>query len=214
MSRRRPEPLDAVVAALEAMTGHAPGARQRRQFQQYLDLFLRWNRTYRMTALTSPGDIASELFADSLLFLPLLPSDRPLAVVDLGAGAGIPGLPLRLADPRIALTLVEARRKRASFLKAACRELGLDDVIVREGRAEVLVDREPTLAQGFDVVVARAVGSAASLLGLAWKYLKPMGLFLASGPPHPTPQAGIEIVRQLIPWTGGTRIFLRSRKES
>jgi 16S rRNA (guanine527-N7)-methyltransferase len=200
------------VAALEALTGRGPGAEARRQFQQYLELFVRWNRTHRMTALASAEAIARELFADSLLFLPLLPSPRPLSVVDLGAGAGIPGLPLRLADPRIALTLVEARRKRVSFLRAACRELGLHDVLVQEGRAEELVERDPTLAQAFDVVVARAVGSATSVLVVARKYLKPMGLFLASGPPDPTPQAEIEVVRVPIPWTGGTRIFLRAGK--
>jgi 16S rRNA (guanine527-N7)-methyltransferase len=214
LSRRRAEPVDLIVAALEAITGRAPAAAERQQFRQYLDLFLHWNQTQRMTSLGSPEAIARELFADSLLFLPLLPSGRPLSVVDLGAGAGIPGLPLRLADPRIALTLVEARRKRVSFLRAACRELGLEDVIVREGRAEDLLNREPSLAQGFDVVVARAVGSATGLLGMARKYLKPMGLFLASGPPHPTPQEGVEIVRQPVPWTGGARTFLRAWKES
>jgi 16S rRNA (guanine527-N7)-methyltransferase len=214
LSRRRSEPVDLIVAALEATTGRAPGAAERQQFNRYLDLFLRWNRTQRMTSLGSPEAIARELIADSLLFLPLLPSGRPLSVVDLGAGAGIPGLPLRLADPRLALTLVEARRKRVSFLRAACRELGLDDVIVLEGRAEDLLDREPSLAQGVDVVVARAVGPATALLDVARKYLKPMGLFLASGPPRPTPQAGVEIVRQPIPWTGGTRTFLRALKES
>jgi 16S rRNA (guanine527-N7)-methyltransferase len=214
LSRRRSEPVDLIVAALEAITGRVPGAAERQQFRQYLDLFLRWNRTQRMTSLDSPEAIARELFADSLLYLPLVPSGRPLSVVDLGAGAGIPGLPLRLADPRIALTLVEVRRKRVSFLKAACRELGLEDVIVREGRAEDLLNREPSLAEGFDVVVARAVGPATALFDVAWKYLKHQGLFLASGPPHPTPHAGVEIVRQPVPWTGGTRTFLRSRKES
>lgn len=214
MSCRRSEPVDLIMAALEAITGCAPGAAERQQFRQYLDLFLRWNQTQRMTSLGSPEAIARELFADSLLFLPLLPSGRGLSVADLGAGAGIPGLPLRLADPRIALTLVEARRKRVSFLKAACRELGLEDVIVREGRAEDLLDRVPTLVEAFDVVVARAVGPAIALLDVARKYLKPKGLFLASGPPHPTLQAGVEIVRRPVPWTGGTRTFLRVRKES
>ena len=75
-----------------------------------------------MTALESPAEIVRGLFLDSLLFLRLLPA-RPISLVDIGAGSGIPGLPLRLVDDRITLTLVESKRKRISFLLAVCREL-------------------------------------------------------------------------------------------
>ena len=202
------------MAGIEAITGHPAGPACRSQFQQYLDLFLRWNRTYRMTALDSPAAVVRELFADSLLFLPLLPVRRPLAIADLGAGAGIPGLALRIADPRLAVTLVESRRKRVSFLRTVCRELGLDDVTVREGRAEQLVDEAPTLAAGFDIVVARSVGPAGALRALALKYLKPGGSFIASAPPDAAPRSGLEPVRVRIPWSKGTRTFLRAAKES
>ena len=111
-----------------------------------------------MTALRSPEEIVRGLFLDSLLFLSALPAPRPLKVVDIGAGSGIPGLPIRLADPAITLTLIEAKRKRVSFLLTACRELGLSDVQVLEGRAERLVDENPGVAGSFDAVVARAVG--------------------------------------------------------
>ena len=202
------------MAGIEAITGRPAGAACRSQFQQYLELFLGWNRTYRMTALDSPIGVVRELFADSLLFLPLLPARRPLAVADLGAGAGIPGLPLRLADPRLAVTLVESRRKRASFLRTVCRELALDNVAVHEGRAERLVDEVPTLAAAFDVVVARSVGPAEALLALALNYLKPGGSFITSAPPDPAPRARLEPVRVRIPWSKGARTFLRAAKES
>lgn len=201
------------MVALQALAARPAGPDDRRRFQQYLDLFLRWNRTHRMTALNSATAIVQDLFIDSLLFLALLPP-RPLALVDLGAGAGIPGLPLRLADPAITLTLVEARRKRISFLLAARRELDLGNVAVKEGRAEALLEREPDLAGAFDVVVARSVGPAEVLLPLARQYLKAGGLFVAAGPPSPLPREPFKIVRVAIPGTSRNRIFLRAAKES
>jgi len=202
------------MAAIQAIAKRPAGPADRRRFQQYLDLFLRWNRTHRMTALSSPGAVVRQLFLDSLLFLPLLPTARPLAVVDIGAGAGIPGLPLRLADLGIALTLVESRRKRVSFLRAVQRELGLEDVVVQEGRAEELAQGRADLRGAFDVVVARAVGPVGALLPVAFKYLKPGGLFVVSGPPNPQPQGRLEAARVPIPGSRSSRAFLRTVKES
>ena len=165
-----------------------------------------------MTALDSAAAVVQDLLIDSLLFLPLLPP-RPLTLMDIGAGAGIPGLPLRLADPAITVTLVEARRKRISFLLAAQRELDLENVAVKEARAEALLEQEPGLVGTFDVVVARAVGPAAALLPLACKYLKAGGLFLMTGPPNPLPQDLFTIVRVAIPGTRRSRVFLRAVKE-
>jgi 16S rRNA (guanine527-N7)-methyltransferase len=201
------------MAALRSLTGHPAARADRQRFQQYLDLFLRWNGTHRMTALDSAAAIVQDLFIDSLLFLALLPA-RPLALVDIGAGAGIPGLPLSLADPSIAVTLVEARRKRVSFLLAAQRELALSNVVVKEGRAEVLIEQEPDLGASFDIVVARSVGPAETLLPLARKYLKGGGLFVVSGPPNPLPQKSFEVVRVAIPGTRKSRVFLKAAKES
>jgi 16S rRNA (guanine527-N7)-methyltransferase len=213
LRRRSPDPLDELMVALQALAGRPAVPDDRWRFQRYLDLFLRWNRTHRMTALDSTAAVVHDLFIDSLLFLALLPP-RPLALLDIGAGAGIPGLPLRLADPAIAVTLVEARRKRVSFLLAARRELDLGDVAVKEGRADVLLEQEPALAGGFDAVVVRSVGPADALLPLARKYLKSGGIFVASGPPNPLPQASFEIVRVGIPGTRKSRAFLRTVKES
>lgn len=201
------------MVALQALAARPAAPDDRRRFQRYLDLFLRWNGTHRMTALDSAAAIVQDLFIDSLLFLALLPP-RPLALVDIGAGAGIPGLPLRLADPAITVTLVEARRKRVSFLLAAQRELDLGDVAVKEGRADVLLEQEPDLAGAFDVVVARSVGPPEALLPLARKYLKGGGLFVVSGPPNPLPQEPFKIVRVAVPGTRKSRVFLRAAKES
>jgi 16S rRNA (guanine527-N7)-methyltransferase len=212
LSRRSPDPLDELMGALAPLAARPAVPRDRERFQQYLNLFLRWNRTHRMTALDSAASIVRDLFIDALLFLPLLPP-RPLNVVDIGAGAGIPGLPLSLADPGIAVTLVEARRKRVSFLLATQRELDLHNVAVKEGRAEALLQAQPDLVEAFDIVVARSVRPAAELLPLALKYLKTGGLFLATGPPSPLTQPPLEIARVPIPGGRRARVFLRATKE-
>jgi 16S rRNA (guanine527-N7)-methyltransferase len=193
--------------------GRPAAAEERRDFQQYLDIFLRWNRTYRMTALHSPGAIVHDLFLDSLLFLRVLPVG-PIAVVDIGAGAGIPGLPMRLADARIRLTLIEARRKRVSFLRTVCRELGLIDVVVKEGRAEAIARAEPSLAGTFDAAVSRAVGPITALAPVAFEYLRPGGVLIVSGSPESRAVGQIKAVRVRIPGSRQTRVFLKATKGS
>lgn len=166
-----------------------------------------------MTALSSPGEIVRGLFLDSLLFLPALPP-RPLKVVDIGAGSGIPGLPIRLADSAVSLTLIEAKRKRISFLLTARRELGLSDVQVLEGRAERLVDEDPDIAGRFDAAVARAVGAEEELLPLALRYVRPGGVVVLAGSPHPVVGGRMQVVKVPVPGTRSTRVFRRATKES
>ena len=213
MPRRALDPLDELMAGLAVLAGRPAAREDRLSFERYLHLFLRWNQVHRMTALDSARDIVRELFLDSLLFFALLPA-RPLRIADIGAGAGIPGLPIRLADPRIALTLVESRRKRVSFLRAACRELRLGDVSVKEARADELIQEEPDLRGAFDVVVARAVGPAFGLLPVALGYLRPGGFFIAAGSPHAAAQGSLEVVRVTVPGTRSARTFLRAQKGS
>jgi 16S rRNA (guanine527-N7)-methyltransferase len=213
VARRPADPLDELMAGLVVLTGRPATGEDRRSFQRYLQCFLRWNQVHRMTALDSAGDIVRELFLDSLLFFALLPP-RPLRIADIGAGAGIPGLPIRLADPGITLTLVESRRKRVSFLRAACRELRLADVTVVEGRAEELIREEPELQGAFDAVVTRAVGPVPRLLPVAFKYLRYGGVFIAAGPPHASARGPVEVVRVIVPGTTRARTFLRATKGS
>ncbi len=212
MPRADRDPLAPLLAAIPALTGSPVTEAQREGFRRYLDVFLRWNRVHRMTALSSPLEIVQGLFLDSLLFLPLLPA-RPMALLDIGAGSGIPGLPLRLVDDRICLTLIEARRKRVSFLRAVCRELRLEDVRVLEGRAEELIDHDPSLPDSFDAVVARAVG-APLMDSVGTRYLRHGGTLVIAGGAQATTRPPLEAVRVEIPGTAATRIFLRAVKQS
>jgi 16S rRNA (guanine527-N7)-methyltransferase len=202
-----------LLGAFPALTGRSATVEDRRQFQRYLALFIRWNGVHRMTALRSPAEIVHGLFLDSLLFLRVLPT-RPLKVVDIGAGSGIPGLPIRLADSAVSLTLIEAKRKRISFLVTACRELSLSDVQVLEGRAERLIDEDPEIAGSFDAVVARAVGAEQELLPLALRYLRPGGVVVLAGSPRTAGGGQMQVVKVPVPGTRNTRAFLRATKES
>jgi len=165
-----------------ALTGRPATAEERRSFGRYLELILLWNRAQRLTGVQSPAEIVQGLFEDSLLFLARIPGGA-VRIVDIGAGAGIPGIPMRIVRPEIALTLIESKRKRVSFLRSLKRELGLGDVTILEGRAEDLVRRQADLAGMFDIAVSRAVGPVQTLLPVAMQYLRSGGVFLASGPP-------------------------------
>ena len=152
--------LEHLAHTARVLSGRPIDARAREQFSRYLELLLLWNRAQNLTGFESPPEIVRGLFEDSLLFFPLLPH-RPLRVVDIGAGAGIPGVPLRIIDERIEVTLIESKRKRVSFLKTLRRELGLEKrVVVEEGRAEALVSEVLRRDGAFDVAVARAVGNS------------------------------------------------------
>ena len=225
-SSRRPrgapapeDPLTELVHAIHLLMGRPATREERRRFTRYLDLLLQWNRTQRLTALRSEADIARHLFRDSLLFLPQLPG-RPLALVDIGAGAGIPGVPLRIVEPGVSLTMVESKRKRVSFLSTLKRELGLDDIRILEGRAEDLIVQLPELIGAFDSAVLRAVGPLKALIPTVLGYLKPGGLLIVSGPPQGTPLPAIpsELKGRWettdFPTLGLSRVFLKVSKEA
>lgn len=180
----------------------APTAEEITKFKRYLDLLLRWNRVYHLTAYRRPEEIAHKLLFDSLLFLKVLPP-MALKLLDFGSGAGIPGIPLKIASSPIALTLVETRRNRNSFLAMVVRELGLREVTLLRGRAERVLLGTPELQGAFDAVLVRAVGPLLSVIPVALRFLRSGGVFIASGPPiqsqtPPLPR-GIPALWKLVP---------------
>jgi 16S rRNA (guanine527-N7)-methyltransferase len=203
--------------AIHTLTGRAATDRQRQQFQLYLDLLVRWNRAQRLTGLRSPAAIVQQLFQDSLLFLACIPAGE-LKVADIGAGAGIPGVPLAIARAEISMTLIESKRKRVSFLRAVQRELQAENLTVIEGRAES-ISSEARLEGSFDVVVSRAVGPLPELLSLGMRYLKEHGLVVVSGPPSEPPRQrqlvriGVTPRTVTVPVLGLRRLFLTATKK-
>jgi len=194
-------PAETLAAGASDILGRSLSEAERDHFDKYLKLLLKWQRSQRLLGSTAPDWIVHNVFLDSLLFTRLLPSPAH-SIVDIGSGAGIPGIPLKIVLAPVAVTLVEARQKRASFLSAVVRELPLRGCDVLNARVEA-VARES--ARRFDVAVARCAGEPEALLGSAAGLVRRGGLVIASGPPRsrPLPLGDWREVR----WAGGRRLF-------
>lgn len=182
-----PELPRAFDRGFEGILGRPPGERERRQFSKYLDLLIKWGSVHRLIGSTDPAWIAEHLLLDSLLFLRVVPSEAR-AIMDFGAGAGLPGIPIAIARPEARVTLLEGRRRRASFLATCIRELELAGARLIAARAEDVVSE---LAGAFDAVVMRCAGRLDEILPLAAQFAKSQGgLVVAAGPPR---AAAIEV---------------------
>lgn len=152
---------------------------QTASFATYREELLVWNRQFNLTAITDPEQVTTRHFLDSLALIPALADQegipvptllaRNVRLVDVGAGAGFPGLPLRLVWPRARVCLIEATGKKVRFLEHIAGKLNLDDVRLVQGRAEELALKEPHRA-GYDLVLARAVATLPTLV----EYLLPL----------------------------------------
>jgi 16S rRNA (guanine527-N7)-methyltransferase len=147
---------------------------------KYMNLLIKWHRTQRLVSSAEPAWIVDNVLLDSLLFTRALPA-RMSDLCDVGSGAGIPGIPLKIVLPAVNVTLIEARQRRASFLAAVVRELALSRCRIISSRLEHVVDE---LAGTFDAVVMRCAGSLPDLVPAVTRLLRPGGLVVVSGPPQ------------------------------
>jgi 16S rRNA (guanine527-N7)-methyltransferase len=171
--------LDTLAKGADAL-GVQLAEQQFTRFQTYLDGLAQWNKR---TNLTSPAALANAErvhLLDSLTLVPLLRAKTPDArrLVDVGTGAGFPGLALKVAMPELHVVLVEATHKKVQFLRWMADELGLDDLEIVAERAE-LVGRDPAFRESFDVATARAVGTLAIVLELTLPLCSVGGAVLA-----------------------------------
>ena len=153
---------------------------QMAQFRRYYQELVDWNRRVNLTSVTDCVEVQSRHFVDSLsvsavLNGSLLDGGRAL---DVGSGAGFPGLPLKIAFPKLRITLMDATNKKASFLRHVSRVLGLDDVEVLAGRAETLA-HDADLREEFDLVLSRAVAQLPVLAELTLPFCRLGGLVVA-----------------------------------
>ncbi|MBI4339060.1 MAG: 16S rRNA (guanine(527)-N(7))-methyltransferase RsmG [Chloroflexi bacterium] len=149
----------------------SPG--QERQFTLYRELLLEGNQRANLTAITDPQEVETLHFLDSLTVALAMPRPVPsgYTIADIGAGAGFPGLPLKIALPQIELALVEATVKKTAFLRHVVERLGLTGVTVLTGRAEEMA-RRPELREAFEMATARAVAELRTLMELALPFCK------------------------------------------
>ena len=154
------------------------------KFLRYMALLLEWNGKMNLTAITEEREVILRHFCDSLIAADGLSLSGRRAI-DLGTGAGFPGLPIALAFPGVDMTLADSLQKRLRFLEEVQRELSLANVHLRHGRAEDL-GREPGLREGFDLCFSRAVADLPVLLEYCLPLVRVGGVFVAlKGPALP-----------------------------
>ena len=144
---------------------------QQEKLLAYLDLLYKWNRVYSLTALKEDDQAVSHHLLDSLSILPFVPTGN---LLDVGSGGGTPGIPLAIARPELAVTLLDSNTKKAAFLRQAAIEVGLNNIAVHSGRVE---QYHPDT--GFAAITSRAFAELADFVSLSKHLLAPGGRWLA-----------------------------------
>ena len=152
---------------------------QKDQFQRYFQLLVEWNEKINLTAITAEDEVYLKHFYDSLA--PILQGhlkNEPIALLDIGAGAGFPSLPMKILFPQLEVSIIDSLNKRIQFLHLLAEELGLKGVHFYHGRAEDFAQDKHFRAQ-FDLVTARAVARMQVLSELTIPFLKVGGRLIA-----------------------------------
>lgn len=152
------------------------------QFDRYAELLVAWNQKMNLTGITDPSGIVIRHFLDSLSVLACAPISTGASLIDVGTGAGFPGIPLKIARPDLRLTLLDSLNKRLTFLQTVMDALGLSAQIVHM-RAED-GGRNPAMRAQYDVVTARAVAALPVLAEYCIPFAKKGGLFVAMKGPE------------------------------
>jgi 16S rRNA (guanine527-N7)-methyltransferase len=152
-------------------------------FQTYYEELVAWNQKFNLTAITDYEGVQTRHFLDSLSVLAVPGVQEMIArpgaqAIDVGSGAGFPGIPLKLACPGLRLTLLEATGKKVTFLEHLVAHLGLAGVTAVKARAEELA-REPAHRESYDLVIVRAVADVAVLAEYTLPFCRPGGLVVA-----------------------------------
>jgi 16S rRNA (guanine527-N7)-methyltransferase len=143
----------------------------------YQALIAKWNRVYNLTAVRSPEEMLTHHLLDSLSVVPALTArfgaEQPFRLLDVGAGAGLPGVVIAIALPQAQVTCVDTVAKKASFIRQVAAELGLKNLRAEHARVEAL------LPQQADVVTSRAFASLSDFVALTRQHLRPGGVWMA-----------------------------------
>lgn len=171
----KPEEFYAHLANL----GYLLTDRQKEQYERYFELLVEWNEKINLTAITDKDEVYLKHFYDSIApILQGLIENQPIRLLDIGAGAGFPSLPMKILFPELDVTIIDSLNKRINFLHLLAEELGLSGVHFYHGRAEDFAQDKAFRAQ-FDLVTARAVARMQVLSELTIPYLKVGGRLLA-----------------------------------
>ena len=153
-------------------------AGQLEKFEVYYRELIEWNRKINLTAITGYDEVQLKHFLDSLTIADIIGNISSSRVIDIGTGAGLPGIPLKIAYPDMSLTLLEATSKKVEFLRYITDKLGLNDSEIVKGRAEEIA-HERRHREQYDVALARAVATLPVAVELALPFCMPGGVFIA-----------------------------------
>ncbi|HEX4208107.1 MAG TPA: 16S rRNA (guanine(527)-N(7))-methyltransferase RsmG [Ktedonobacteraceae bacterium] len=169
---------DLFVQGLESLGLDVRDEHMTERFFGYRQALLDWNTRINLTAITDPQEVLVKHFLDSLSLLLVAKQER-VSLLDIGSGAGFPGLPLKIARPDWHVTLLEATGKRINFLREVIEHLQLRDIVIEQGRAEEVVRGKLAYRAGFDLVTARAVSALPTLLEYSAPYCRVGGIIVA-----------------------------------
>ena len=146
-------------------------------FLQYYELLISWNEKINLTAITAFDEVLSKHFLDSLSIIKIIDLNNQSSLIDIGTGAGFPGIPLKIMYPHLKITLLDSLQKRILFLNTVIEQLHLDNIETIHGRAEDLAKPNQYREQ-YDICVSRAVSNLSSLSELCLPFVKVGGYFI------------------------------------
>ena len=151
---------------------------QKEQFDRYYELLIEWNRVMNLTGITEYDEVNLKHFTDSLTIVRIKNMKNVSTLIDVGTGAGFPGIPIKIAFPHIKVTLLDSLNKRIKFLNQVVEELDLKDVVTLHGRAEDYAKKQEYREQ-FDLCVSRAVANLSTLSEYCLPFVKKEGCFIS-----------------------------------